>query len=171
VEGLLLLHRAEVGVLRIDRQQVDLGELLQEVCEQLKVLAVSRSIELRLDSTESLSIRGDRELLRRLLLNLGDNAIKYTQPKGSVTFSLQRESKWASLLVSDTGISIPGDEQERIFQPFYRTAEARSLAEEGTGLGLSIARSIAMAHGGTIQVRSAPGQGSTFRVDIPIENA
>ncbi len=170
VEGLLLLHRAEVGVLRIDRQAVDLGQLLQEVYAQLKVVADSHSIEVRLGATESISIQGDQELLRRLLLNLGDNAIKYTQPKGSVTFSLQREGKWASISVSDTGIGIPGDEQERIFQPFYRTAEARSLAEGGTGLGLSLARSIAMAHGGTIQAQSAPGQGSTFRVLIPIGN-
>lgn len=170
VEGLLLLHRAEAGVLRIDRQAVDLGQLLQEVYAQLKVVADSRSIEVRLGPTESISIQGDPELLRRLLLNLGDNAIKYTQPKGSVTFSLQREGKWASMLVSDTGIGIPGEEQERIFQPFYRTVEARSLAEGGTGLGLSLARSIAMAHGGTIQVQSAPGRGSTFRVLIPIDN-
>jgi heavy metal sensor kinase len=168
VEGLLLLHRAEAGVLRIDRQAVDLEQLLREVCTQLKVMADSRPIEVRLVPTESISIQGDPELLRRLLLNLGDNAIKYTQPKGSVTFSLQREGKWASILVSDTGIGIPGEEQERIFQPFYRTAEARSLAEGGTGLGLSLARSIAMAHGGTIQVQSAPGRGSTFQVLIPI---
>ena len=170
VEGLLLLHRAEAGVLRIDRQAVDLGQLLQEVCAQLKVAADFRSIEVRLGPTESISIQGDPELLRRLLLNLGDNAIKYTHPKGSVTFSLQHEGKWASILVSDTGIGIPGEEQERIFQPFYRTAEARLLAGGGTGLGLSLARSIAMAHGGTIQVQSAPGRGSTFRVLIPIDN-
>lgn len=170
VEGLLLLHRAEAGVLRMDRQEVDLGQLLQEVYGQLKVVADSRSIELRLGPTEPVSIRGDRELLRRVLLNLTDNAIKYTAPKGIVSLSLQRKGKGASLLVSDTGIGIPREEQERIFQPFYRTAEARSLAEGGTGLGLSIARSIALAHGGTIEVQSAPGQGSTFRVQIPIES-
>jgi heavy metal sensor kinase len=170
VEGLLLLHRAEAGVLRMDRQEVDLGQLLQEVYGQLKVVADSRSIEFRLGPTEPLSIRGDRELLRRMLLNLTDNAIKYTAPKGIVTLSLQRKGRGASLLVSDTGIGIPNEEQEGIFQPFYRTAEARSLVEGGTGLGLSIARSIAIAHGGTIEVRSTPGQGSTFRVQIPIES-
>lgn len=170
VEGLLLLHRAEAGVLRMDRQQVDLGQLLKEVYGQLKVVADSRSIQLRLDSTESLCTRGDRELLRRLLLNLTENALKYTEPQGIVTLSLQREGQRASLLVSDTGIGIPNEEVERIFQPFYRTAAARSMAEGGTGLGLSIARSIAMAHGGTIQVQSTPGQGSIFRVHIPIES-
>jgi signal transduction histidine kinase len=87
-----------------------------------------------------------------------------------VKLSLMREGMWGSLLVSDTGIGIPSGEQERIFQPFYRTADARSLAERGTGLGLSIARSIAMAHGGTIQMQSNPGQGSTFKVLIPIDS-
>ncbi len=171
VEGLLLLHRVEAGVLRIDRQALDLEQLLQEVCATIKVTADSRLIGVRLGPTESISIQGDRELLRRLLLNLGDNALKYTQPKGNVTFSLQREDKWALILVSDTGIGIPGEEQERIFQPFYRTAEARSLAEGGTGLGLSLARSIAMAHGGTIKVQSTPGRGSNFQVLIPLDNA
>jgi len=170
VEGLLLLHRAEAGVLRMDRRQVDLGHLLEEVYGQLQAAAQSRLVELRLGPIASAPAQGDRELFRRLLLNLADNAIKYTPPKGIVTLSLQREGKWASLSVSDAGIGIPREEQERIFQPFYRTAEARSRDERGTGLGLAIARSIAMAHGGTIQVQSTPGQGSTFSALIPIDS-
>jgi two-component system, OmpR family, sensor kinase len=170
VEGLLLLHRAEAGALRIDRRQVDLEQLLKEVHGQLKVLADSRSIELRLGPLEPVSLQGDPELLRRLLLNLGDNAIKYTPPNGMVSLSLERKGRWASVLVSDTGIGIRSEEEERIFQPFYRTVEARSLAEAGTGLGLSIARSIALAHGGKIQIQSIPGQGSTFEVLIPFDS-
>jgi len=170
VEGLLLLHRAEAGVLRMDRQQVDLEQLLREVYEQLQGVAHSRSVELRLGPIASASAPGDRELFRRLLLNLADNAIKYTPPNGIVTLGLQREGNWASIWVSDTGIGISREEQERIFQPFYRTLDARSQNDRGTGLGLSIARSIAMAHGGTIQVQSTPGQGSTFSASIPIDS-
>jgi heavy metal sensor kinase len=168
VEGLLLLSRAEAGVLKMDRQPVDLAQLLEEVHSRLKVLADSHAVALRLGPTEPLSILGDREHLRRLLLNLTDNAIKYTGPGGSVVLSLQGNEKWASVLVADTGIGIPSEEQEKIFRPFYRTDEARSQAENGTGLGLCIARSIAAAHGGAIQVESTPGTGSTFRVLIPL---
>jgi signal transduction histidine kinase len=100
--------------------------------------------------------------------NLLDNAIKYTGAEGRVTIGLEHDSRWASIIVSDTGSGIPIEEQKHIFQPFYRTAEARSLAEWGTGLGLSIAQSIAAAHGGTIQVESVLGRGSSFRVLIPI---
>lgn len=168
VEGLLLLSRAEAGVLKMDQQPVDLAQLLEEVHSRLKVLAEGRSVALRLGPTEPLSIVGDREHLRRLLLNLTDNAIKYTGPGGSVALSLQGNEKWASVVVADTGIGIPVDEQEKIFRPFYRTDEARSQAENGTGLGLCIARSIAAAHGGAIQVESTPGAGSTFRVLLPL---
>ena len=169
VEGLLLLSRAEAGVLKMDQQPVDLAQLLEEVHSRLKLLADSRSVELRLGPTELISILGDRERLRRLLMNLTDNAIKYTEPGGSVELSLQGDENWARVLVADTGIGIPLEEQEKIFQPFYRTDEARAQGENGTGLGLCIARSIAVAHDGAIQVESTPGLGSIFRVFIPLQ--
>ncbi len=168
VEGLLLLARAEAGVLRMDRQEVDLGQVLEEVYLRLKPLANSRSIELRLGAMEPLSIQGDRERLERMTSNLVDNAIKYTGAEGRVTLGLQHDGRCASILVSDTGRGIAVEEQKQIFQAFYRTSEARSLAERGTGLGLSIAQSIAAAHGGTIEVESSPGRGSSFKVTIPI---
>ena len=168
VEGLLLLARAEAGVLRMDRQEVDLEQMLEEVYLRFKPLADSHGIELRLGAIEPLHIQGDRERLERMTSNLVDNAIKYTGAEGRVTLGLQHDSRWATILISDTGSGIPIEEQKHIFQAFYRTAQARSLAERGTGLGLSIAQSIAVAHGGTIQVESAPGQGSSFRVSIPI---
>jgi heavy metal sensor kinase len=168
VEGLLLLARAEAGVLKMDRQPVDLADLVQEVASRLNGQAESRAVELRLETLEPLVIQGDPERLRRLLLNLVDNAIKYTGPGGRVTLALQRENGWAALRVSDTGIGMATAEQESVFRAFYRSAEVGTLAEKGTGLGLSIARSIALAHGGTIQVDSAPGEGSTFRVLLPL---
>jgi signal transduction histidine kinase len=153
----------------MDQQPVDLAQLLEEVHSRLKLLADSRSVELRLGPTELISILGDRERLRRLLMNLTDNAIKYTEPGGSVELSLQGDENWARVLVADTGIGIPLEEQEKIFQPFYRTDEARAQGENGTGLGLCIARSIAVAHDGAIQVESTPGLGSIFRVFIPVQ--
>lgn len=167
VEGLLLLSRAEAGVLKMDRQPVELSQLLEEVVARLKRLADSRSIELRLDPAEQVFIPGDREHLGRLLLNLADNAIKYTDPGGKVLLSLRKEGNSACVRVKDTGIGMAAEELEKVFQPFYRAAEARSQSEQGTGLGLCIARSIAMAHGGNIEVESRPGEGSSFRVILP----
>ena len=169
VDGLLLLSRAEAGVLKMDRRPVDLGQLLEEVYMRLKVLADKGAVEFRLGPAEAVLMRGDREHLRRLLLNLADNAIKYTEPGGSVELSLRHYDKWVCLLVEDTGIGIPAEEQEKVFQPFFRTMEARSQAANGTGLGLSIARSIVAAHGGTMHLESIPGKGSTFRVLFPVD--
>jgi two-component system OmpR family sensor kinase len=167
VEGLLLLARAEAGVLRLDLRPVELKQLAQEICEQMQVVADDHSIRFNQSLLEPVSLLGDREHLRRLLLNLLDNAIKYTPAGGNVTLSLQAEKDWASLRISDTGIGLSQDEQQRIFSRFYRATEMRSRDEKGVGLGLSIARSIAEAHGGRIQVESTPGQGSTFAVFLP----
>jgi heavy metal sensor kinase len=171
VAGLLLLARADAGVLRLDVQPVALKALLQEICEQMRVVADEHSVNLQTRLPTSVSVRGDREHLRRLLLNLVDNAIKYTPAGGSVTLSLQSDNDWASLMISDTGIGLSEDEQQQIFGRFHRAVETRSRDERGVGLGLSIARSIAEAHGGQIRVESTPGQGSTFTVFLPVKPA
>jgi heavy metal sensor kinase len=158
VEGLLLLARADAGVLRMDRKAVDLAQLVEEVYQQVKVLADSRDITLDLEAVEPLTIQGDYDRLRRLLLNLVDNGIKYTPHGGQVSLALQRHGAWAALRVSDTGIGLSPAEQERVFQRFYRAAEAREQSQVGAGLGLCIAQSIAEAHGGTMQIDSSPGQ-------------
>jgi two-component system OmpR family sensor kinase len=170
VEGLLLLARADAGVLRMDQQPLDLSQLVEEVCEQARVLADTHHVTLALGLVESVSIRGDHERLRRLLLNLVDNGIKYTPRGGVVTLSAHKDKGWAILRVSDTGIGLSRGEQEAIFQRFYRAAETRPLGEGGAGLGLCIARSIAQAHGGRIQVESAPGQGTKFIVLLPLDS-
>jgi heavy metal sensor kinase len=165
VEGLLVLARAEAGALRVDRQPLDLAQLAEEVYWQVKGLADSRSIELQMTPTAPLIFRGDRERLRRLLLNLLDNGIKHTPPGGRVALTLQVCGEWACLRVADTGVGIAPQDRDRIFQPFYRAPEA--LSERGVGLGLAIARSIALAHGGAIRVQSEPGRGSQFDVRLP----
>jgi heavy metal sensor kinase len=168
VEGLLLLARAEAGVLRMDRQKLDMGQVLEEVYLRLKPLADIRAVEFRLGSIEPIEIRGDKDLLHRMMSNLVDNALKYTAAEGRVTLELRRDENFAFILVSDTGIGVPEEERKQIFQAFYRTSQAHCLAEQGTGLGLAISQSIAAAHGGTINVESAPGGGSIFSVRLPI---
>ncbi len=169
VEGLLLLARADRGVLRLDLKPVNLPELLEEVGEQMRRLAESQAVSLDYGLTEPAVIQGDRQHFKRLLVNLIDNAIKYTPAGGRVTLSLRCDGTRAQVGVSDTGIGFTIDEQEQIFNRFYRAAEARSQQGGGAGLGLSIAQSIAAAHGGRIEVESAPGQGSTFTVSLPAD--
>jgi signal transduction histidine kinase len=170
VEGLLLLARAEAGVLRMDRQPVDLTQLAEEVYWRLKVLADSRSIRFESELGDPVVIRGDRERLRRLLFNLVDNAIKYTRQGGAVSLSVRSGDGSAAVEISDTGPGIPAEELEKVFLPFHRIPETGPEAVRGAGLGLSIARSIAAAHGGLIRVESAPGRGSTFSVLIPLDS-
>ncbi|MEW6665731.1 MAG: heavy metal sensor histidine kinase [Thermodesulfobacteriota bacterium] len=168
VEGLLLLARADAGVLRMDRKAVDLARLAEEAFGQGRILAEARGVRLSLDPVEPVPIEGDGERLGRVLLNLLDNAIKYTPAGGRVTLSVGRDKGFAFLKVEDTGIGLSPEEQEKIFERFYRSAEARSGGEGGAGLGLCIARSIVEAHGGSIAVKSTPGSGSSFTVFLPL---
>ena len=131
-------------------------------------MAGSHSVKLRIGPVEVAQVQGDPDHLRRLLLNLVDNGIKYTPPGGSVEISLRMDEKSAILRVSDTGIGIAKEDQEKIFRRFYRTTAARAQGESGAGLGLAIARSIVEAHGGRMQVESAMGQGSIFTVFLPL---
>ena len=167
VEGLLLLARADAGMLRLDLKPMDAAQLLAEVFERTQILAQSRSIALDLEALEPYLVFGDRERLRRVLLNLVDNAIKFTPAGGRVTLSLRQRDGRVCLLVRDTGIGLPEAEQEHIFQRFHRAGSARDHGAQGSGLGLCIARSIVEAHGGTLQVVSRPGEGSTFTVCLP----
>ena len=167
VEGLLLLSRADAGVLRMDQKPVDLSQVVKEIHAKAKILADTRGVILRLDHVEPVSILGDDERLKRLLLNLVENGIKYTPAGGQVTLSLKKEQNGALIEISDMGIGIPLDEQDQIFQPFYRANEARAQGEGGVGLGLSIAGSIAEAHEGRIEVESIPGQRTVFTVFLP----
>jgi heavy metal sensor kinase len=167
VDGLLLLARADAGVLRLDLQPLALEALMQQICDQMRLLAEDHAVRLYTGEMKPVSVHADREQLRRLLLNLVDNAIKYTPAGGSVTVSLQSDGRWASVRISDTGIGLSEDEQQRIFDRFHRATETRARDESGVGLGLSIARSIADEHGGWIEVESTPGQGSTFTLQLP----
>jgi heavy metal sensor kinase len=169
VEGLLLLARADSGVLRLDLRPVDLLGVVAEVTAQMQRIAADHGVELGLADLEPVTVCGDRGQLSRLLLNLVDNALKYTPAGGKVTLSLGRQGSQARLRVSDTGIGLTPAEQAQIFTRFYRAAAARTQSGGGAGLGLCIAQSIAQAHGGSIEVTSLPGQGSTFTVVLPVE--
>ncbi len=171
VEGLLLLSRADAGVLRLDLHPVDIKELTAEVCDQMRGIADANAVAVDLNPMPSVFVPADRMHLRRVLLNLLDNAIKYTPEGGSVTFSLRSDQERAYLTITDTGIGLSAAHLERIFDRFHRVTDTRSADATGVGLGLSIARSIVEAHGGRIDVQRAPDRGAVFTVVLPLERS
>jgi heavy metal sensor kinase len=169
VEGLLYLARTDAGVAKMDKESIALEELIEEVCSRLSALAKDRAVQLTAEELQPITLQGDRTRLRQLLTNIVQNGIKYTPAGGSVTIRLRTEADQAMIEVSDTGIGFSQDDEERVFQRFYRAGDARSTDGGGAGLGLSIAQAIAEGHGGEITVTSIPDQGSVFTIALPLE--
>jgi signal transduction histidine kinase len=147
---------------------VKLESLVEDIHRQATLLGQDRTIEVVLGTVTPAVVLGDELRLRELLLNLVENAIKYSHPGGKVEVSLLTEGQHARLSVTDQGIGISDEDQKRIFDRFFRTDEARAHTKKGTGLGLAICTWIAESHKGKITVVSAPGQGSTFTVTLPL---
>ena len=168
VGSLLTFTRADAGQISLTLERVNLSDVVTGVLEQVRPLASQRGIELQLLPGTDADIRADEDLLLQLLLNLLDNAIKYTPAEGEVSAGWSLNSDHVSLWVRDTGIGITSEHLPHLFDRFYRVDRARSRAEGGVGLGLAISHWIAEAHGGSISVESAPGSGSTFTVRLPV---
>ena len=162
---LLHITRLEQGTQKTYMERADLSALAEAVCEQQRLIAPAGT-ELTLDAPELVEVQADVLLMTRVLNNLIANAFRYGKDGGHVSVTVRRENGWAVLAVRDDGIGIAPEQQERIWQRFYQVDPARS-GGEGTGLGLYMVRQIARLHGGTAEVDSAPGQGSTFTVRIP----
>jgi signal transduction histidine kinase len=166
VEDLLFLARSESGTVSLPQTSVHLADVLTEVAPALQALAETAGIACTVAASPALWVQGNASLLFRLIFNLGENAIKYTPVGGTVTVVLSQHGREATLEVRDTGPGIAPEEQGRIFDRFYRGDPARGRG--GTGLGLALARSIALVHNGRITVESVVGQGSCFRVALPL---
>jgi two-component system phosphate regulon sensor histidine kinase PhoR len=148
---------------------LDLCVGVRECAERYLPIAEQKGLALSLDlPSESMLVRADEEGLRQIVGNLLDNALKYTQSKGSVRVRLARDDGSALIEVADTGIGIDPRDQERIFERFYRADKARSRELGGTGLGLSIVKHLVLSYSGEVSVESALGHGSTFRVHLPL---
>ena len=148
-------------------QQANLFAIAAEVTGSLEHFAEEKQVRLTLEGSDTM-LRGVPELLRGIVYNLTDNAIKYNRPGGSVTVTVSRQKDEAVLTVSDTGIGIPEGEQDRIFERFYRVDKSRSKEVGGTGLGLSIVKHAAFLHKAAIDVTSQLGAGTTIQVRFPI---
>ncbi len=166
VGDIIRLSQLDEGV-PMPRERVELLSLAQEAAADLAPAAAERQVELTV-SGEVTEVDGVRRLLYEILYNLCDNAIKYNVPGGKVRVEVAAEGKNAVLRVSDTGVGVAPEEQERIFERFYRVDKSRSKAAGGTGLGLSIVKHAAAYHGGKVTLQSTPGKGTTITVTLPL---
>jgi len=158
------LALADTGV---DGERVNLTEVTAEAAEIIEALAEPKGVLIDIAVQPDVTVWGSRSGLKQVVLNLADNAVKYTSAGGRVAISLASHEREARISVSDTGAGIPPEDLPRVFDRFFRGSGAPQ-ATGGTGLGLAIAKRIVEAHGGTIQVESRPGHGSTFRVMLPL---
>ena len=157
VESLLTISRLDAGDARLEKVHLDLGEVAALTVAEMKILAQEKSISLRVSSDSDVYVEGDRSRLQQVIVNLVDNAIKYT-----------REGGGAVVEVMDNGFGIAPDAVPHVFERFYRVDKARARASGGSGLGLSIVKAICAAHAGDVSVSSTEGQGSCFRVELPL---
>ena len=184
VDDLLFLAKADIGEVRLNKEEIRLTEILKEVAEQMRFLSHSKNIQIETSNLDrDVHVLGDGLRIRELFINLIENGIKYTEGGGSITIGLSNNSwspenhppgwnteeqvEFVKVIVSDTGIGISKEDQERIFDRFYRVDKARSREQGGSGLGLSICKWIAEAHQGAIYVESEVGKGSSFIVKLP----
>ena len=184
VEDLLLLSKADTGEIKLNKEDINLSEILTGVVAQMDRIARSKRLHLSASSNhQDIYIFGDALRIRELFINLIENGIKYTEEGGSIHITLQKEyppsvrnpsdraekerEKFAKIIVSDTGIGISKEDQEKVFNRFFRVDKARSREQGGSGLGLSICKWIVEAHQGEIKVESELEKGSSFIVKLP----
>lgn len=168
ITQLLLLAQADAGTVKLGSEPLRLDELLAEVGETFKIVAEHERLTMEFDSFPEVVVNGDRARLHELFANILDNAVKYTPPGGRVAIACAVGQDDVRVAIADTGIGIAPEHHEKVFGRFYRVESSRSRETGGAGLGLSIARWIARAHGGRIELQSAPGAGSTFTVVLPL---
>jgi signal transduction histidine kinase len=152
----------------LDLVEQDLAEILAQSCAWAQLAAQAQGIDLRCDADIRVRVLGDADGLLSMFGNLLSNAVRYTPPGGWVTVQHGVDADWAWVQIQDTGIGMSPEVQARIFEKFYRAPRARQTEAQGLGLGLSLVQQIVEAHGGRIEVESAEGRGSTFRVFLPL---
>ncbi len=168
VDGLSLLTRADAGQIETEREPVRLDELVRDTFADAQILSKAANLQVGMAVCDPAIIQGDRHLLRELLLNLADNAIKYNRPNGSVEFSLRRNGETVELEIANSGEGISPEALPRVFDRFFRGDPAHGAGVDGCGLGLSIAQWIVAAHGGKLSLESVPGQKTIAKLVFPL---
>ena len=168
INDLLTLVRTDSKQDEMNFDETDINEMIETIVKTVKPLAKQRGIKLTYDSFREVTARVDAVKLSLAISNLIENAVKYNIDNGWISCSLNADKEFFYIKVADSGVGIPDDAKDRVFDRFYRVDKARSRDTGGTGLGLSITRSIVNAHKGTIKLYSESGKGTTFTVKIPL---
>jgi len=166
VEQLFTLSRLDAGEARTEWTRFDLAELAKITADQMNLLAEDKGISISCSTSQPTPVEGDRVRLKQVVVNLLDNAIKYTPEKGAIQLRVHGVNGHAILEVKDNGIGIPSEALPHVFERFYRVDKTRSGESESAGLGLSIVKSICAAHGAEVEAESNVGSGSCFRVKL-----
>jgi heavy metal sensor kinase len=168
VEALFAISRLDAGEAQQVWTKFDLTRLASGTAEQMSLLADDKGVSVSCLAAAEVKVEGDRARIKQVVVNLLDNAIKYTPRGGAISLNVQARGGKAVLEVGDTGMGIPSDALPHVFERFFRVDKARSREAGGAGLGLAIVKSICAAHGGKVEVESAEGKGSRFRVELPL---
>ena len=168
INTMLDISEAEAGMAKMNMEETDISDLISDACELFLPLAEDRHITLRQEIERGVLIHADQQKIQRVIANLLDNALKYTQSDGTVTVFLNSTEHEAVISLADNGIGISKDDLPNIFNRFYRCDRSRSLP--GVGLGLSLAQAIVRAHGGDISATSLQDKGSTFTLTLPFNH-
>ncbi len=169
VRKLLTINRLEADKASLKTESIWLDEIIREAVKLLTPLAEEKRVMVNMILPDSVSLQGDRSALLELLTNLVENAIKYNVPQGQITISLKKERPWLVCEIKDSGIGIPEEDLERVFDRFYRVDKSRSKEIGGCGLGLSICKEIVKLHGGKIEIKSQLGSGTNVSVYVKVQ--
>lgn len=168
VESLFAISRLDAGEAQAEWVKFDLAQLAATTADQMLLLAEDKGISVTSNAAQPVLVDGDRARIKQVVVNLLDNAIKYTPAGGTVCLNVTANGKTATLEVADNGAGIPASALPHVFERFFRVDPARSREVGGAGIGLSIVKSICTAHGGQVAVQSEAGKGSRFRVELPL---
>ncbi len=168
INNLLLLASTKEKIASDELPVINFSELCRTLSDDILVLAESKNQQVDVSITDNIFVKGDKARIYQLLLNLADNAVKYTPQNGWIIVSLQRGEKFAEFVIKDNGIGIPGEHLPHVFERFYRVDKSRSRKTGGYGLGLAVCKTIIEAHNGTVSIESEVNRGTTLVVKIPL---
>lgn len=171
VEGLFAIARLDAGEAKIGHEIFDLAALSRSTLEQMQLLADEKRLSVTIEAPQAVFVAGDAARLKQVVVNLFDNAIKYTGTGGAIGLAVFAQSSQAILNVTDNGVGISAQSLAHVFERFYRADKVRSRTSQGAGLGLSIVRAICQAHGGSVRIASEEGAGTSVTVELPLAEA
>ena len=169
INDILDMSKIEAGRIRLDVEQIRLGRFLNDAMRVVSARADDKKLELTADIAQGIRVKADQRLLKQIMLNLLSNAVKFTPEGGRISVRARASAEWVRIAIVDTGIGIPKEALAKLGRPFEQVESQLTKSHQGSGLGLAIAKSLTELHGGTLRIRSTPGQGTIVLLRLPVE--